>query len=115
MKQPKFKFGDKVILKLTDKIEEVEGLRLKKNLSEWQYYIDSFAFGWTDESLLEPYVEPKKKKLYAYSENITIFDGVNSYVRIIFINKNNINLPRLPEYDIEYPEVDLKHNSKADL
>ena len=95
MKQPKFKFGDKLVDKdgvLPSFIAGVIGC----SKGEFYYYPESGDFEIIEYNL-ELFEEPKVKKLYAYRESVSpnniVFNPIN------WFNRSD----RAPEYDIEFP------------
>ena len=91
MKQPLFKFGDKVTIIRTD--NQILINRIDARGGRYLYQ-DAYL-----ENELELYQEPKKKKLYAY--------GTETHFKIEFYDRklDRVNgLVRKSEYDIEYPE-----------
>jgi hypothetical protein len=103
MKQPKFKFGDRLLRQCTkttfivSRIEKVNS----RFFDEYAYYGEGNVNG-SMESVVEPYKEPEKKKLYAYRLRGNLqevrFFGIDLDGEIGDVN----NLTRAKEYDIEY-------------
>lgn len=94
MRQPKFKFGDKVIDTREEKTFVV------KNITQaLDTFIYSDGINSAPEKCAELYQEPQKKKLYAYKSTISI-NG-----RIEFYEFDGLSLDlfkRYPEYDMDF-------------
>ena len=99
MKQPRFKFGDKVLIPNSENPFEIRAI----SLYEGRFLISGPSKSgvnictYDDEVGL--LVEPQKKKLYAY---------YNTVVEDVFFSPNpSLNhateIRREPKYDIEYP------------
>jgi hypothetical protein len=110
MKQPRFKFGDKVKSKCTGDFFTIDKIQ-KLNDGIFVYYGKDYVHQHgCCEDVLELYQEPKKKKLYAYT---TTRPEDSAEVR--FFNSELpsrwTNFLPLPEYDLEYGE-DKKEEGK---
>lgn len=103
MNQPKFKFGDKVKVKDTDKTFIIDHMRLVFNDMGVQYWGKggSFSSQVYTEDQLELYQEPKKRKIYAFEDKYGWVEFRSSET----IPRNYKGWKRIPEYDIEYPEA----------
>ena len=123
MKQPKFKFGDKVKVVDTDITGTITYMRVKNGEIQYAGGSDDDMI-WTDEEELELYQEPKARKLYAYKvffegfENGRRFNG--SEIRFLrdidievnFGSKSSNDFERAPEYDIAYPLQTIEASSE---
>lgn len=99
MNHPKFKFGDKVVIKKTGKSFEV--FAIAKSDESFSYRDEFYKSFFEREDDLELYREPQKKKLYAYKKEFgqvqfSTFEGP-------WIGHFSEAFYRAPEYDIEYP------------
>jgi len=108
MKQPKFKFGDRLVCAEANEVFVVTNI-LQYPDSRFMYLPkgtstpgnDPYDGGYWEDSL-ELYQEPKKKKLFAYISNgIVIFSIWEKSV----ISFNDEIFARCPMGDIEYPET----------
>lgn len=98
MNQSRFKFGDCVIDKGTKKKFYVFAIA-SSGSGFYSYRDEYYKSLFIRESDLELYQEPQRKKLYAFRDKE---DGeIRFYEEEITRYKSG---PRVPEYDIEYPE-----------
>lgn len=111
MKQPKFKFGDRVKDKSHGQIFEVEAVIFHER-KRFMYLVkpDSVIMDchfdggyWEDD--LELYQEPQAKKLYAYIFKTEVGNQIG-----FFEQENESQFGRRPEYDIEYPTKVVKNS-----
>lgn len=98
MKQPKFKFGDMIVMKKSEACYRqnkipFEIIIIVKSGDKFELHGED---NWIYEDEAELYQEPQKKKLYAY--------GTETHYQITFYHQElkPCGLSRLPEYDIEY-------------
>jgi hypothetical protein len=113
MSQPKFKFGDKVQWKPGVVIEVTQ---IKQTGNTFIYKRNDGPNTWFEESELELYQEPQKKKLYAYKEwqqwHLGGSECANGH---IVFHVADVDYPslgrakRAPEHDIEYSEAKSKN------
>lgn len=101
MKQPLFKFGDKVCRLDKRKAFVISKIVFCSDAKTYEYHDDED--NWEYEEHIKPYQEPQKKKLYAYYL-------IDSFDTVIHKKSENHNDPRpmqrISDYDIEYPEKD---------
>jgi hypothetical protein len=101
-KQPKFKFGDKVMLSHQKDPFEIHGISLYEDSFLYSIFRVNECCHFKKENELSLYQEPKKKKLYAYKRSgrfiFADFECDN-----LSDHEGRIHLP-CPEYDIEYPD-----------
>lgn len=101
MDQPKFKFGDMVNTP-AKKGDTFSNIRIE----DGEYHYLFYPFGWVEESRLELYQEPKKKKLYAYKFYMQTEDATRLD---FYLNEFSPKFGRrAPEYDLEYPSEEVK-------
>jgi hypothetical protein len=101
MEQPKFKFGDTLVFKITKKKFTVKAI--SQDFGMFLYGEDSRnGREMYMEDFCELYQEPQKKKLYAYQWD-TFRTGKNTSRMIAFFECESLIAERRPEYDIEYP------------
>jgi hypothetical protein len=112
--QPKFKFGDKVKFIHGEVIFDVDDIRVCRLTGEYIYR--SPGNGSFGEDVLELYVEPKKKQIFAYTRRVRLngkdigpfFDTQYQGEAVRFFSDLDVdNLKewkRAPEFDIVYPE-----------
>ena len=103
MKQPRFKFGDKVMVAASAKGSDIGTTFVVKSI-----YTDEDHYRYGDASLpayhwgeahLVPYQEPQGKKLYAYNKGGEIkFLKSESFKSIV--DEHMSKWDRAPEYDI---------------
>lgn len=94
MKQPKFNFGDKVFYG-TENPFVIEKIRWSDCYQQYEYNDNCL------ESVVLPYREPVKRKLYAYTSE----RGETSNIEFKMKDRTYYNLERMPEYDIDYDEA----------
>jgi hypothetical protein len=107
MKQPKFKFGEKVhfIKSNGEHPFVIDQIKWCKGPLSYRYSEDGYG-GFEED--LELYQEPQKKKLYAYR-----VAGMMGEIKM-FINElewkiAEVNhLERAEDWDVEYPEITSK-------
>lgn len=109
MKEPKFKYGDKVtgpqgsfqVSQLGFDTTENDFRYWGQKLGEYEEGEWGFRPMTMVEKLLKLYQEPKKKKLYAYSINDNEIRFTDS--GIVELTKKEV-VRRRPEFDIEYKD-----------
>jgi len=99
MRQPKFKFGDKVAEKFSDDHFVIDSI---KSYSTGYYYnSNDKTRDWVPESILALYEEQKVKKLYAYmNEDLVIFSPIEAKA----VRATGGLFDRCENFDITYGE-----------
>jgi len=106
MKQPKFKFGDKVCYKESPlSCFIVQKMAYEESGKNGFYYGCNDGYPESHEETLDTYQESKKKKLYAYRNECGMIQFSESCFDRVRDRANDEVLSYAPEYDIEYPEV----------
>jgi hypothetical protein len=102
IKQPKFKFGDRVKIIDANMYGDVYMIWLAGGGYKYQF---APCYNWFAEENIELHQEPKKKKLYAFidkKKEVRLFEQED------IIKTRSDLVPgyfeRAPIYDIEYPE-----------
>lgn len=100
MKQPKFKFGDKVMRTAWKKDFFI--VRKARWIPNCYLYTDDCGAEF-EEFELELYQEPKKKKIFAYTYEYST-GGKNREIKFLAHDEPTWgSWERTPEFDLEYP------------